>query len=86
MLPIMLDLAKLSVALVGNGKAAVRRLALLDADGARHVAVFSEAPTPELVAAAGARLRRGNPASAELAGIQIVFAADLAEPRHGRSD
>jgi precorrin-2 dehydrogenase/sirohydrochlorin ferrochelatase len=81
MFPILLDLAKLRVALVGNGPASVRRLALLDEDDARHVTVFADAPSPELAAAAGARLRHAAPSAADLAGMHIVFAADLDEGR-----
>jgi precorrin-2 dehydrogenase len=81
MFPIMLDLAQARVALVGNGKAALRRLALLDADAAQHVAIYADDPLPELAAAAGARLRRSLPTAADLAGIHIVFAVDLAPDR-----
>jgi precorrin-2 dehydrogenase / sirohydrochlorin ferrochelatase len=81
MFPIVLDLAQARVALVGNGKAALRRLALLDADAAQHVAIYADDPLPELAAAAGARLRRFLPTAADLAGIHIVFAVDLA-PDH----
>ena len=81
MFPILLDLAKLRVALVGNGPAALKRLALLDVDEARQVTVFADAPSPELAAAAGARLRHAAPSAADLAGMHIVFAADLDEGR-----
>jgi precorrin-2 dehydrogenase / sirohydrochlorin ferrochelatase len=81
MFPIVLDLSAARVALVGNGEAALRRLALLDADDARHVAVFADAPLPELVRAAGARLQHRLPGAADLAGVQIVFAVDLAPER-----
>ena len=81
MFPIVLDLAQARIALVGNGRAALRRLALLDADAARHVAIYADDPLPELAAAAGARLRRRLPEAAELAGIHLVFAVDLAPGR-----
>jgi precorrin-2 dehydrogenase/sirohydrochlorin ferrochelatase len=81
MFPIVLDLTQARVALVGNGKAALRRLALLDADAAQHVAIFADDPLPALAAAAGARLRRCLPAAADLAGIHVVFAVDLAPDR-----
>jgi precorrin-2 dehydrogenase / sirohydrochlorin ferrochelatase len=81
MFPIVLDLSEARVALVGNGKAALRRLALLDADAARHVTVFADDPLPELADAAGSRLRRALPGAADLAGIHIVFAVDLAPDR-----
>jgi precorrin-2 dehydrogenase/sirohydrochlorin ferrochelatase len=81
MFPIVLDLAQARVALVGNGKAALRRLALLDADAARHVAIYADDPLPEFAAAAGMRLRRHLPTARDLAGIHIVFAVDLAPVR-----
>ncbi|HZS84723.1 MAG TPA: NAD(P)-dependent oxidoreductase [Stellaceae bacterium] len=81
MFPILLDLARLRVAVVGNGEAALKRLALLDEDGARHVAVYADDPAPALEAAAGARLRRLVPTAAELAGFHLVFAAELGESR-----
>ncbi len=81
MFPITLDLAQARVALVGNGEAALRRLALLDSDAARHVTVYADDPLPELARQAGMRLRRALPTAAELAGVQIVFAVDLAATR-----
>jgi precorrin-2 dehydrogenase/sirohydrochlorin ferrochelatase len=81
MFPIVLDLSQARVALVGNGQAALRRLALLDADAAPHVAVYADDPLPDLVRQAGSRLRRALPSAAELAGVQIVFAVDLAASR-----
>jgi precorrin-2 dehydrogenase/sirohydrochlorin ferrochelatase len=79
MFPILLDLSRIRVALVGNGEAALRRLRLLDQDGARNLAVYSTDPLPALAAAAGSRLRRALPSAAELAGVHIVFAADLGD-------
>src|SRR5713101_546358 len=81
MFPIVLDLSEARVALVGNGKAALRRLALLDSDAARHVTVYADDPLPDLARQAGSRLRRAMPSAAELAGVQIVFAVDLAAQR-----
>jgi precorrin-2 dehydrogenase/sirohydrochlorin ferrochelatase len=77
MFPILLDLSRVRVALVGNGAAALRRLRLLDQDGARNLVVYSTDPLPALETAAGARLRRSLPSAAELAGVHIVFAVDL---------
>jgi precorrin-2 dehydrogenase / sirohydrochlorin ferrochelatase len=81
MFPIVLDLAQARVALVGDGAAALRRLALLDDDAAQHVTIYAESPLPELVRAAGTRLRRYLPSASDLAGVQIVFAVDLAPAR-----
>jgi precorrin-2 dehydrogenase/sirohydrochlorin ferrochelatase len=77
MFPVLLDLTRVRVALVGNGAAALRRLRLLDEDGAGHLAVYSDDPIPELAVAAGARLSRALPTPTELASVHIVFAADL---------
>jgi precorrin-2 dehydrogenase/sirohydrochlorin ferrochelatase len=81
MFPIVLDLSQARIALVGNGKAALRRLALLDDDAAEHVTVYADDPLPDLVRQAGSRLRRAMPSAAELAAVQIVFAVDLPAPR-----
>jgi precorrin-2 dehydrogenase/sirohydrochlorin ferrochelatase len=81
MFPIVLDLSQARVALVGNGKAALRRLGLLDADAAPHVAIYADDPLPELAAAAGTRLNRRLPSAGDLAGIHLVFAVDLAPDR-----
>jgi precorrin-2 dehydrogenase/sirohydrochlorin ferrochelatase len=81
MLPIALDLSQRPVVLVGRGAGALRRLRLLDEAGARAVTVFSDRPEPALVAAAGARLRRGLPDAAQFAGAAAVLVADLPAER-----
>ena len=80
MLPITVDAARVRVILVGDGEAAQRRLALLDDAGARRLAVYAACPSPDLVAAAGARLRRRLPQAEEIARAQLVFLAGLGEP------
>lgn len=84
MFPVLLDLAQVRVALVGNGEAALRRLRLLDEDGARHLTVYSDEPLPELAACAGERLHHAMPGAGELAGVHIVFAADLDDSSFAR--
>ncbi len=83
MLPLVLDLARLRLALIGEGDSGLRRLRLLDEAGARDLTVYSPAPGRDLEAAAGARLARRLPSDAELAQAQLVFIAGL-EP--GRRD
>jgi precorrin-2 dehydrogenase / sirohydrochlorin ferrochelatase len=78
MLPIVLDAARLRIALFGEGSRASRRLALLREGGARDIAVFARAPDAALVAAAGAALRIADPAGVDLAAFDLVYAADLA--------
>ena len=80
MLPITIDAARVRIALVGNGEAARRRLAVLDRAGASHVDVYADAAEPDLAAAAGDRLRRRLPSGEELARAQLVFLAQVGEP------
>jgi precorrin-2 dehydrogenase / sirohydrochlorin ferrochelatase len=80
MLPITVDVTRVRIVLVGNGGAARRRLMLLDRAGAKHVAVYADAPEPGLVAAARDRLHRRLPTGEEVARAQLVFLAELGEP------
>jgi precorrin-2 dehydrogenase/sirohydrochlorin ferrochelatase len=76
-LPITVDVARVRIALVGNGEAARRRLGLLDDAGATRVAVYADAPEPDLALAAGDRLRL--PTAEEIARTQLVFLARVSE-------
>jgi precorrin-2 dehydrogenase/sirohydrochlorin ferrochelatase len=80
MLPLMLDLRRLPVALIGGGEAACRRLALLEAAGAEDLTVYAPVPIPALARAAGARLCRRLPATRELAAARLVFIGDKVTP------
>ncbi|NJO38018.1 MAG: siroheme synthase [Rhizobiales bacterium] len=77
MIPIVLDPEMASIALVGRGAIALSRLGWLRDGGARDLAVFSDRPSPGLEEAAGEHLRRHLPDTAELAGFQVVWIADL---------
>jgi precorrin-2 dehydrogenase/sirohydrochlorin ferrochelatase len=77
MLPIVLDLARVPVALVGRDAQALSRLRQLEADGVARVRIFSDAPSDALRAHAGERLVERLPGAADLAGSRIVFVADL---------
>ncbi|MBV8167717.1 MAG: siroheme synthase [Alphaproteobacteria bacterium] len=77
MLPLGLDIARLSVVLVGRGEPVLKRLALLDAAGAGALTVFSDAPPPGLAAAAGERLHRRLADEGDLAGARLVLIAGL---------
>ncbi len=78
MLPLVLDVATLRILLVGNGRQAQRRLALLDEAGAGDVVVHADRPTPELARAAGSRLIHRLPTAPEMAGARLIFIADAA--------
>ncbi len=75
MLPLVLDLTRLKLVLVGSGAAAERRLALLDEARATDLTVHAEDPSPALARAAGHRLVRRLPTSQELATARMVFIA-----------
>jgi precorrin-2 dehydrogenase / sirohydrochlorin ferrochelatase len=79
MLPLMLDLARLRLVLVGNGAMALRRLHLLEEAGADLVEIYAATPSTALAKAAGSRLRRRWPGVADLAQAQLVFIADPPE-------
>jgi len=76
MLPLFIDVSRISLALAGNGRAALKRLRLLEEAGAQDVAVYAATPAPELAEAAGERLVRRWPTPIELARAQLVFIAD----------
>ena len=80
MLPMVLDLARLKLVLVGNGDAAERRLRRLDAAGAVDLIVYADAPASSLALAAGRRLRQRLPTLQELAAAQLVCISDRSAP------
>jgi len=77
MIPIVLDPTRTSLALIGRGEPARRRLELLLAGGADAIAVFSDAPSADLAELAAQRLRRRLPEARELAGFRVVWIVDL---------
>ena len=78
MFPLMLNVTTIPIIAAGGDGVASRVIAL-DEHGATNVHVFSEAPTPELMAAAGPRLHRRWPTEADFARIRpkLVFVADV---------
>jgi precorrin-2 dehydrogenase / sirohydrochlorin ferrochelatase len=84
MLPLVVDASRVRLILVGDGAAAERRLALLDAAGAADLSIYAETPSPALALAAGKRLVNRLPAAEELAAARLVFISDRSS-RAGRS-
>jgi precorrin-2 dehydrogenase/sirohydrochlorin ferrochelatase len=76
MIPIVVDPRQNTLALIGRGQAAERRLELLLAGGAEP-AVFSDGPSTRLAELAGDRLRSCLPTPAELARFALLWIADL---------
>lgn len=80
MLPLVVDLRRLRVVLVGNGDGALRRLGLLAEAGAQSFALYADAPSPALAQAAAPWLVRRLPTAQELASAHLVFIADAPSP------
>ena len=83
MFPIVLDTGALRVVLVGEGEAALKRLELLDAAGAKSVEVYSASPVAGLRDRAGTRLQGGRPSreALEAAGLVLIAGLDDGEAR-----
>ena len=79
MFPIMLDVSKLRIALVGNGAATLRRLKLLQEAGAEHIRIFADAPNATLKQHAGVLLKEHFPDEKALRDFQVIMAAELPE-------
>lgn len=78
MVPLILDPAKLRIALVGTGPLALRRLELLRAGGAVP-AVFAPGGDGALEAMAEDAYQPRMPDAADLAGVNVLFVAGLAD-------
>lgn len=78
MFPLVLDVTSMPVVAIG-GAGVLERLTALDQHGASQVHVFAPSPSPELAAAAGARLQRRMPEAADFDVIRpkLVFIADM---------
>ena len=79
MYPILLDLSQLTVLVVGNGREAARRVALVDEASPSDLRIFADAPTPELEAAAGCRLIRRLPDAGDIPARSILFVGDYSD-------
>jgi precorrin-2 dehydrogenase/sirohydrochlorin ferrochelatase len=77
MIPVIVDPTHVPVALVGRGRAAERRLELLQDGGAERLTIFSDQPSAGLAARAGVRLQRRLPAAKELAALALLWIVDL---------
>jgi precorrin-2 dehydrogenase/sirohydrochlorin ferrochelatase len=76
MIPIHLDPSLTRIGLAGRGTLAVRRLSWFQGLGATPL-IFSDRPEPDLVAAAGPDLISRLPNCHDLAGLQVLWVADL---------
>lgn len=77
MLPIVLDVSELTIAIIGSGPQARRRLQMVDAAGAQFVSVYAEDATAEMRELAGDRLIANWPSEDELAACHVVYIANV---------
>lgn len=77
MLPLAVDVSEWKVLLVGDGRAALARLDMLDAAGARDLTVFAPGASAAMRARAGRRLLERLPADDEVAAARLLFMAGL---------
>lgn len=81
MLPVIVDVSRCPVVVIGEGAQTLKRLATLDASQARFVRVFAPQPSAELAAAAGARHVPRWPSPDDLVGAALAFVGDLPPER-----
>ena len=80
MLPIVLDIKDMTLAVVGGGARAQRRLQMIDEAGACFVRVYAEFADEALRTLANDRLIERLPSDAEIADCDLVYVADIARP------
>jgi precorrin-2 dehydrogenase / sirohydrochlorin ferrochelatase len=83
-LPLAVDVSDWPVLLVGDGPAALKRLALLQASGARHLTVYAAEPSQALREAAGALLVPRLPSDDEVIAARLLFLAGLPDAENER--
>ncbi|MBI1239236.1 MAG: siroheme synthase [Alphaproteobacteria bacterium] len=76
MFPMLADLTRLPVLLIGGGGQAERRCQLLKEAGAARLRVLTPSPSDALIALAGEALERREPVPEDFAAARIVFVAD----------
>ena len=77
MVPIVLNAAKVNIAVAGEGEGALGRVRFLKSHGASPVAVFAPKPSAALQAEAGGALVAHWPRAQDLRGVHVLFAAGL---------
>jgi precorrin-2 dehydrogenase/sirohydrochlorin ferrochelatase len=77
MLPVILDTTDLTIAIIGSGPQARRRLQMVDAAGASFVRVFAENAEAQMRDLAGDRLVENWPDAEDLAAVHLVYMANI---------
>lgn len=79
MVPIVLDTARIKIAVIGGGSEALSRLRLLRAHGAEPQAIYAPEPSLALSREAGQALVPRLPSRDEIAALDVLFIGDLDE-------
>lgn len=77
MLPLILDVRELTLAIVGSGPQARRRLRMVDAAGAQFVRVYAADAEPEMRELAGDRLIDEWPSESDIAACNVIYVANV---------
>lgn len=77
MLPLILDVRELTLAIIGSGPQARRRLQMVDAAGAQFVRVYAADAEPDMQDLAGDRLIEAWPSEADIAACHVVYIANV---------
>lgn len=77
MLPIILDIKDMTLAVIGGGLQAQRRLQMIDAAGAAFVRVYAVEADADMRALAGDRLIEALPSDDEISACDVVYVANL---------
>ena len=81
MLPVMLNVVKTPIAVIGNGFDAAQRLEILQSSGAGNVSTFATDPEPTVAERAGENLHRRLPTQSDFqtARYGVVYICDIPE-------
>jgi precorrin-2 dehydrogenase/sirohydrochlorin ferrochelatase len=77
MLPLILDVSELTLAIIGSGPQAQRRLAMVDAAGAPFVRVYAQNAEADMRALAGDRLIESWPSEEDIAACHVIYIANV---------
>lgn len=77
MLPVILDVTDLTIAIIGSGKQAQRRLQMVDAAGAEFVRVYAVDAEEEMRELAGDRLIDAWPSESDIAACHVIYVANV---------
>src|SRR3569832_2045856 len=79
MLPVVLNFAKLKIAVAGQGELLLKRLKKLEKSGAMDVDIYASNIDKELLAYAGAKIKTGLPDAMQISSYNILMLAGFSD-------